>query len=703
MILGRIIGSCTTRRFNFDATDDVSTFSYVQVPHKDGEILAQIVEITKSTNTTAHCTVLGLIKDKKLIPLRSPPDPGCEVIIAQDELIKDALKFEGKAGAYLGKLDGKDIPVNLDLNQVLQKHIAVLAKSGSGKSYTVGVLIEEVIKKGAPILIIDPHGEYHTLKYPNDSQKDDLKEHNLEPLSFIKNVVEYGDTTLNQNVRPIKLPDTFEPQELIHLLPAKLSQSQQAILYASVRDMDHITIDNLQSELAIQDGAAKWAIIAILDYLKKLDLFSAHPTPLNELITPGKASILNLRGIDPDVQQIIVTKLLEGLFQARKQNKIPPFFLIVEEAHNFCPERSFGEAKSSKILRTIASEGRKFGLGLCIVSQRPARVDKSVLSQCSTQIILRITNPGDVRAITNSLETITQETEGSLQNLPIGVAMVSGIAQMPIFCRIRPRQTKHGGEAASFVREDEEDSENPENKDFLGKVDEYNQNMIPLIRPKTPIKDLKLMHGDVQIKTHLIPAYLISCHDDTEYKILVERTKGKIVVNVDEGTSVELPDLSKVSPNQLEVLMLAKNHAISPAEVMIKLGYDFSSSNDLILGLAKMGFLEIDERSGKYIPAKTLAIPPSKFPCHSKIDFSSIHADVTLEPTIEAKGIKDTLERLTHVQDMQECFIVWHEVQHGNQEQDHNGEQADPTERMGEAHPIPTTGSGGGDDQRSTS
>jgi len=63
--------------------------------------------------------------------------------------------------------------------------------------------------------------------------------------------------------------------------------------------------------------------------------------------------------------------------------------MVIEEAHNYCPERNFGEKKSSKILRTIASEGRKFGLGLCVVSQRPARLDKSVLSQCSTQIIMK--------------------------------------------------------------------------------------------------------------------------------------------------------------------------------------------------------------------------------------------------------------------------------------------------------------------------
>src|SRR3989344_474767 len=82
-------------------------------------------------------------------------------------------------------------------------------------------------------------------------------------------------------------------------------------------------------------------------------------------------------------------------FIYRKKRNVPPFFLVLEEAHNYVPERSFNEAKSSRILRQIFSEGRKFGLGVCLLLQRPPRVDKSALSQVTTQIILKVTNPND--------------------------------------------------------------------------------------------------------------------------------------------------------------------------------------------------------------------------------------------------------------------------------------------------------------------
>ena len=140
-------------------------------------------------------------------------------------------------------------------------------------------------------------------------------------------------------------------------------------------------------------------------------------------------------------------KLSKELFEARKYGNVPDFLLVIEEAHNFCPERGLGEVPSSKILRTIASEGRKFGMGLCIITQRPAKVDKNVLSQCSTQLILKVTNPNDIKAIMESVEGIGYGVREEIKDLPIGVAMVVGVTEQPLLVEIRVRRSQHGGEA----------------------------------------------------------------------------------------------------------------------------------------------------------------------------------------------------------------------------------------------------------------
>ncbi|MEM4395579.1 MAG: ATP-binding protein, partial [Thermoplasmata archaeon] len=173
-------------------------------------------------------------------------------------------------------------------------------------------------------------------------------------------------------------------------------------------------------------------------------------TKIDEIVQKGKVSIINMKGVSPDIQEMVVQRLSNALFELRKRDAVPPLMLIIEEAHNFIPQQ--GKALSSRILRTIASEGRKFGLGLCIISQRPAKVDKNVLSQCNTQIILKVTNPNDLKTIGESVEGLTKLSLEEIQRLPVGVALVTGAnISFPLFVEIRPRETVHGGESVKVA------------------------------------------------------------------------------------------------------------------------------------------------------------------------------------------------------------------------------------------------------------
>jgi len=102
----------------------------------------------------------------------------------------------------------------------------------------------------------------------------------------------------------------------------------------------------------------------------------------------------------------------------------------------------------------LASEGRKFGLGLAIITQRAAKVDKNVLSQCNTQVILKVTNPNDLKAIIASVEGLTTSMAEEISRLPIGVAiMTGGGLEMPLMVEVRPRETRHGGESVKVIED----------------------------------------------------------------------------------------------------------------------------------------------------------------------------------------------------------------------------------------------------------
>jgi DNA helicase HerA-like ATPase len=159
-----------------------------------------------------------------------------------------------------------------------------------------------------------------------------------------------------------------------------------------------------------------------------------------------------MTGIQPELQGMIVAKLLTEIFEARKRRLISPGMVVVEEAHNYIPERGSGNAASTGIIRTIAAEGRKFGLGLMVISQRPARVDKNVISQCNTQIIMRVTNPNDLKALSKGLEGMTSDLEEEIKRLPPGTAMlVSNEIERPVTVSIRPRKSRHGGISTMIV------------------------------------------------------------------------------------------------------------------------------------------------------------------------------------------------------------------------------------------------------------
>jgi hypothetical protein len=199
-----------------------------------------------------------------------------------------------------------------------------------------------------------------------------------------------------------------------------------------------------------------------------------------------------MKGVPPDVQDVVVARLTKELFDDRKANKIPPFLLIVEEAHNYCPERGFGNSVSSNVLRTVASEGRKFGMGLCVVSQRPAKVDKNIISQCNTNIILKVTNPNDLKAIIQSVEGLTNATYDEIQRLPIGVALISGAGlQMPLMAEIRTRETNHGGKSVGISKPgagDDDVYEAPKELTTQQRAPEPLQRNAPVEKPK-PAKE----------------------------------------------------------------------------------------------------------------------------------------------------------------------------------------------------------------------
>jgi DNA helicase HerA-like ATPase len=448
MQLGTVVGKTTTRSFSFEAESRIRKTDYVTLKDPEGTwTLASIDNITTDgTKTRAEASVVGFRDNRGFLKTPNVPfSPGSPVFAAETQFIKNIIGLKD-SGAYIGLLDGYDLKVRLPIENLIKKHISVMAKTGTGKSYLTGVIMEELAENRIPVVIIDPHGEYFTLQSANSkpSEKRFMQRFEIEPKSYRNQVQMYGFRMGNE----IKLNSRLDAEEIMQIMPAKLPANQKVLLYSAVKKLEgrEYSLTDVMDEIGRSKSQSKWSLISSLESLIKTNLFSTKPTASEELVQEGKISVVDLKEARPEIQQMVVMKLAEELFSARKRGRIPPFLFALEEAHNFCPERGFGEVASSKILRTIASEGRKFGMGLMVVSQRPARVDKNVLSQCNTQVILKVTNPNDLNAISESVEGMGVGVKEDIRDLPVGVAMIVGITDQPLIVDIRIRRSEHGGD-----------------------------------------------------------------------------------------------------------------------------------------------------------------------------------------------------------------------------------------------------------------
>lgn len=399
---------------------------------------------------------------------RVPPLSGSPVYLASNEMLAQVLSKRmpaSRGSAMIGSLLSRpagDVPVALDVRGFTSTHLAIIASTGSGKSYLAGVLLEELMMpyNRASVLIIDPHGEYDTLQE-------------------IQNLPQFREGAYKPTVRVYR-PDTVRIRidsltagDLRYLLPnlsEKMSyQIGRAVGYCQRNFHNSYSLEQLmyavrqtaegkrEGDDAEEDATTGALIWRLSSVLKGSRIFNDNDDlPLRDLVRPGQCTVLQLNEVDQREQQVTAATLLRRIYTARvktvkgkvaRGNKewVPaPCFTLIEEAHNFAPANA--DAVTTDQLKTILSEGRKFGVSVGLITQRPGKLDGDVLSQCMTQCIMRITNPIDQDRIASSVESVGRDLMRELASLSKGQVIVSGASiNTPVLVRVRTRLTRHGG------------------------------------------------------------------------------------------------------------------------------------------------------------------------------------------------------------------------------------------------------------------
>ena len=410
---------------------------------------------------------------------RIPPQPGDPIYLASSETLSQMLsprKTADTGSAHIGSLltrEPGDVPVVLSIKDVVSTHLAILASTGAGKSYTAGVLVEELMQpyNRAAVLIVDPHGEYHTMSSiqgdPKFAGSDGYKP---EVKIFTPDKIRVRFSSLTEGDVKYLLPEGTS-DKMLHFLRQAFRSLNDRLKAEGRREYLYSYFD-LRDEVQKQqygkddkDSGDGGNVSSIQGLLWRLDarfdradsIFHTHEhIDLNVMYRPGRCTILQLSEIEQTEQQVIVGTLLRRVNKAREQtvgkhvdkgeNFLDyPVFTLLEEAHRFAPAGA--SVVSTNVLKQILSEGRKFGVGIGLITQRPGKLDQDVLSQCMTQIIMRIVNPIDQQTVAQSVEGAGRAMLAELPALTKGQAIISGVGiNTPVMCRIRPRITKHGGE-----------------------------------------------------------------------------------------------------------------------------------------------------------------------------------------------------------------------------------------------------------------
>ncbi|MCX8198112.1 MAG: ATP-binding protein [Candidatus Micrarchaeota archaeon] len=405
----------------------------------------------------ANVKVHGVFEEGRIARSSFPVAPGSRVHLAEDELLKRFLQLDD-SGLELGTLQHHHLPVRVSMSKLLEKHLAILAMSGSGKSYLTSVMIEELLDRKLSdgriaIVVLDSHGEYIGFRQTQYGSSTEVIDAKKLKIAFRR----VSPQALREWSPEISAAQIRELAPVMERLKAEKKEKGEP--YA-LQDLI------LRAEQEIEKENVRRPLVAWLSELSKLKIFSASDQPkLEQAVLPGKLVVVDLSSIEnAKKKQILVSYICKRLFKLRKAGKVPPFLLVVEEAHNFAPEKMEKESALAKgPIITMAREGRKFGACLCLISQRPVHLSTTALAQCNTNIILRITNPFDIKHVGESCEGIDSGMLDSITTLRVGEALLVGEAvSSPIFVQIRRRKSEfpsRGKDLAQLAKAFEESME----------------------------------------------------------------------------------------------------------------------------------------------------------------------------------------------------------------------------------------------------
>jgi DNA helicase HerA-like ATPase len=410
------------------------------------------------------------------------------------------LVYLGKGYVKMGQYTSLSNRILMD---VVRSHVILIAgKRGSGKSYTMGVLAEELsnlpteVAQNIASLIFDTMGIYWTMKFQNEKDKELLKEWGLKsknvpiqvfvPFGKYDEYIEKGipaDKKFALRISEMNAEDwiiTFG-LDMINPVSVLIERTINRLKEQGDFDLEEIISEIEKDKKTNQE--IKNAAVGLFEAADTWGIFAKNQeeaTDIRELVTGGMTSVLDLSiynsigafNVRALVISLICRKLFNQRMEARKKEEIkavaksldltssyekkeyPLVWLMIDEGHEFLPKE--GKTIATDALVQLLREGRQPGISLVLATQQPGKIHSDVMTQSDIVISHRVTSQPDIEALNSIMQTYLTETiKSSMDNLPHlqGSAIILDDNSERIYpMRVKPRFTWHGGEAPTAIK-----------------------------------------------------------------------------------------------------------------------------------------------------------------------------------------------------------------------------------------------------------
>lgn len=359
----------------------------------------------------------------------------------------------------------------------------VCGKRGSGKSYTLGVIVEELLEAGDVLtIIIDPMGIYYPMTQPNQGQERLLWDWGLSakgmPILLLvpgNPEILYGGREVvgamesrGVRFRSFRInPSDLSPDAWCQLFDLSISEVMGIALFRAVQKLSRRRnkqffipdiISEIEMDSLVQDRTRQ-ALLNRLEMAQSWDLFTTTYQELWEVFEPNSVNIMDLSTLDPGPRgrrNLVVDVLARDIFKrrtiARRKEELgligelPRVWMLIDEAHQFIP--SGKSTLSKQALIRWAKEGRQPGISLVVASQQPSAIDNEVITQCDVILAQKLTNRTDIQAVNAlSQDYMGGELKTFIRKLDRQgeAVLVDDEQETVMLAQIRPRKSYHGG------------------------------------------------------------------------------------------------------------------------------------------------------------------------------------------------------------------------------------------------------------------